>query len=66
MEKEILIEAYLKVDEEETDELYWRFCSGDICNKKLQDEYRELSLTGNAIIQMENLLERKNHEKPKL
>jgi hypothetical protein len=66
MVNEILIEAYLKADEEKTDDLYWRFCSGDICNKELGDIYRKLSLIGNAIIQMENLLERKNHEKPKL
>ena len=61
-----LEEAYLKIDEEKTDDLYWRFCSGDICNKELQDTYRKLSLTGNAIILMENLLERKRYEAPKL
>jgi hypothetical protein len=60
-----LEEVYLKLDEEKTDELYFRFCSGDICDEELQDSYRKLSLTGKAIIQMENLLERRNHETPK-
>ena len=43
-----------------------RFCSGDISIEELQSLYRKLSHTGNAIIQMENLLGRKSHETIKL
>ncbi len=66
MEKEILIESFLQADEEKTDDIYSRFCSGDISIEELQSLYRKLSHTGNAIIQMENLLGRKSHETIKL
>jgi hypothetical protein len=56
MENEVLIESFLKVDEGQTDDLYSLFCSGDISDRELQDKYKNLSLTGNAIIQMENLI----------
>jgi len=52
MVNEMLIEAYLKADEEKTEEIYSEFCSGEIDKTALLTAYRTLSEISKTIIQI--------------